>query len=70
MSRNTRVNIGLTSDLKEYLQAQAKDMGLSMSALIVVYINQAIDQRRAIDSMSDIKSVLDRLEEVAEKQDA
>lgn len=68
MADMTRVNIGMTVEMKEHLQSEAERQGISMTALVVVMLNQSIENKKIVESMRNIDSVLDRIEKIESNQ--
>lgn len=62
-----RINIYLAQHLKDYVDAKAKDFGLSTSAFMTMIIQQYKIQDEAMSAMTDMGQVLQKLNELESK---
>jgi hypothetical protein len=57
-----RVNITISEDLNSWYKDQAGEMGMAISGLMCLALAQYRDQNKAIDFMSDLPSLLEKMQ--------
>ena len=62
-----RINVYLSSDLKEYVDSSAKNFGVSTSAFMTMIIQSYKQQSEAMKVMGDMGEILNRLEALDKK---
>lgn len=63
MSNTRRFNIFLPVELHEYYKSESERLGVSMSSLIVLDLQNHKEQREAMKSMNQLQMILEKLEE-------
>ena len=59
---SVRKNITLSDELAEYFEKKSRETGISQSALMVMAISEYLDQKKAMESLSDILNQMKKLE--------
>lgn len=62
----TRVNMTFDETLLIRIDDEAKKMGLSRSAFVAVAVNQYLMQIDNVQAVKDVKSMLDKLEQLTQ----
>jgi hypothetical protein len=63
-----RIQVMPTEELKNWFQDQAKEMGISMSSLIVVAMKQYKQQHDALATMKGLPAIMEELKKLQDKQ--
>ena len=56
MAEKTRLNIGLSSDMREWLEAESKRLGVPMSSLVIMALNTYITQQKTVQLTDYLRS--------------
>jgi len=67
-SDKTRVNITVPNNIKEYYQKKAKDMGVSMAAMMNISLRQQMDQDQLIENIPNMLEKIKELEAEIERK--
>lgn len=59
-----RINTRISSYANEWLDARARETGLSKSALVMIAVENYMQQTDAMKSMNDMNVLLSKLEEI------
>lgn len=62
--KRARMNIYLVQELKEYVDEQARNFGLSTSAYMTMLIQNYRMQNDALANMNDVKDLVEKLEKL------
>lgn len=62
--KRARMNIYLVQELKDYVDTQARNFGLSTSAYMTMIIQNYRVQNDALASMSNVNDMIDKLEKL------
>lgn len=56
MAEKTRLNISLSSDMREWLEAESKRLGIPMSSLVIMALNTYITQQKTVQLTDYLRS--------------
>ena len=62
--KRARMNIYLVQELKDYVDTQARNFGLSTSAYMTMIIQNYRIQNDALASMSNVNDMIEKLEKI------
>lgn len=62
--KRARMNIYLVQELKDYVDTQARNFGLSTSAYMTMIIQNYRIQNEALASMNNVNDMIDKLEKL------
>lgn len=62
-----RINITVSEDIKAWFEDKSKRTGISQSALMAMALDEWIFQKEAMKSMSDMGSIISKLEDMQSK---
>jgi len=68
-TKNPRIQVMPSDELKDWFQFQAKEMGISMSGLIAVAMTQYRQQSQALNSMQGLPAIMDELKKIQIRQE-
>lgn len=63
-NKRARMNIYLVQELKDYVDSEAKNFGMSTSAYMTMIIQNYRMQNNALNSMSNAHALLNKLDEM------
>lgn len=63
-----RITLYLPQDLKDYINKQAEDFGISTNAFIIMVMQNYRMQMNSLSVMSNAQSMLDRVEELKKNE--
>lgn len=59
-----RKNISISEELAQYFEEKSKATGISQSALMVMAMTEYLEQKKAMNSLSDILEQIKKLEKL------
>lgn len=65
-----RMNLYLSYNVKELVNHYSAEMGMTQSAFMTMCVNQFIDQKRAVEGMSNIDELLKRFDDLERRLDS
>lgn len=67
--KKMRVNITVSEEIKAWFEEKSKKTGVAQSALMCMALEEWIFQKEAMKSMSDMGSIISKLEDMQNKID-
>jgi metal-responsive CopG/Arc/MetJ family transcriptional regulator len=61
VAKNTKINVMLPNDIKDYFDNMARELGITRNAIIVMALKQYIEQQKTLNDMSGFKQLFDKL---------
>ena len=63
LNKVVRKNIGMSTDVAEWYEKRAKELGVSQSNLMVMALSEYIKQDKTIRMMSNLEKIIEKLED-------
>lgn len=70
IEKKKKLNLSFSPDIIEYLQVQATDYGMSISAYLTMLVCNHRKENQALEGMQNIGGIMERLEELLNKQES
>ena len=70
VEKKKKLNLSFSPDIIDYLQVQAADYGMSISAYLTMLVCNHRKENTALESMQNIGGIMEKLEELLNKQES